>query len=147
MPVFSQIYAPMWKCTACTDWTSAAPSPCPPCGRLSCSAASGSERGIITPCPSAGSFFGLVRITWSPKSVRCAPTSNLGNITNSRLPRHGLVSTNESGYQNGRPAKLIIVLWSPLLRSEAEQFFAHSSPIRKNVMRTSCILAREAPWT
>ncbi len=52
-----------------TDWPSAAPSPHPPCGGLSCSAASGSERGIITPCPSAGSFLALVRITWSPQSV------------------------------------------------------------------------------
>lgn len=61
-----------------TDWPSAAPFPCPPCDGLSCSAASGSERGIITPCPSAGAFHGLVRITWSPQSTRWAPTQYSG---------------------------------------------------------------------
>lgn len=49
-----------------TDWPRAAPFLCPPCGGLSRSVASGSERGIITPCPSAGSILGLVRITWKP---------------------------------------------------------------------------------
>jgi len=50
------------------------PTQPPPCDGLSCSAASGPERGIITPCPSAGCFLGLVRITWSPHRARCAPT-------------------------------------------------------------------------
>lgn len=73
MPVFSQIYAPMWKCTACI---SRAPYGLGQCSPLSPRAplVMGSpvvqpvvlKGGIITPCPSAGSFLGLVRITWSP---------------------------------------------------------------------------------
>lgn len=67
-----------------TDWPSAARLPCPPCDGLSCSAASGSERGIITPCPSAGSFLGLVRITWKPaKRFAELLRSILGHVTNS----------------------------------------------------------------
>lgn len=69
----------MWKCTACISrapygLARCSPLPVPLCDGLSCSAASGSERGIITPCPSAGSFLGPVRITWTMQSVRWAPT-------------------------------------------------------------------------
>lgn len=71
------------------DWTSAAPFPCPSCGGLSCGAASGSERGIITPCPSAGSFLGLVRITWSSHVVFWAtlPTQGCRGTAVSALMR------------------------------------------------------------
>lgn len=50
------------------------PSGVPPCDELSCSAAGGFERRIITSCPSAGSFLALVRITWSLQSICWALT-------------------------------------------------------------------------
>ena len=140
----------------CTDWPSAAPFLSPPCDGLSCSAASGSERGIITRCPSAGvfSFFlFFLLLAWlespgSHKAFALLQHSIPGRGTNPRLPRHGSVSTNENSHQKieGRPVKLVIFLWPPLLVSGADQFFTHSSPIRRacNIMRTSRILTREA---
>lgn len=77
------------------------------CARLSCSAAGGSERGIITPCPGAASVFGPARITWS--SLCNSPSSGeifRGRINNSRLPLHRHVSTNESSHQKSKVGQL-----------------------------------------
>lgn len=86
----------MWKCPACTSCR----LDCS-CDRLSWSAASGSERGLIIPCPRAGSASGLVRITWS---WPCDSLSEVfqGRLNNSRLPWHSHVSTNESSHQKSK---------------------------------------------
>lgn len=102
--------------------------------------------GIITPCPRAGSVFGLARITWSSL---CNSLSSIevfwGRINNSRLPWRSHVSANESSHQKieGQPTELVILHQSPLCRSAADRFFTNSSPIRTIVMRTSCISAEE----
>lgn len=77
------------------------------CDRLSCSAASGSERGIITLCPRAASVFGLARITWSSLCNSLSSSEVFwGHINNSRLPWRSHVSTNESSHQKSKVGQL-----------------------------------------
>lgn len=118
------------------------------CDRLSCSAASGSERAIITACPRAGSVFGPARITWSSLCNSLSLSEVFwGHINNSRLPWLSHVSTNESSHQKSKVGQLSLSFFPrpPLCHAAADQFFTNSSPIRPIVMRTSCFLAEE-PW-
>lgn len=156
MPVFSQIYVPTWKCTACTSRA--------PYGLAQCS---------LFPVPPLwwallwcsqwfwkGNNCSLVQalapfLAWleSPGARRAfaeLQRSIPGHVTNSRLPRHGRVSTNENGDQKSKASQ-------PSSSFSCGHLFPYHSQINSllaaaqlgrvhNVMRTSCILAGEALW-
>lgn len=164
----------MWKCAACISRAlyrlaerrplfPVHPYPLNPCDLLSCSAASGSEkRG------KGGGNYSPVRApalssAWleSP-GAHGASSSALCNTVFWAMPSTqgcGRVSANENSHQKSKAGRVRHFFFPPMATTSspsppqcgplrADQFFTHSSPIRRayDVMRTLCILTRGAQW-